>query len=46
MSASPWPGYPVLNDIDLFLRTYMVVFFYIAKFWDRSFVVTVILRSL
>ena len=28
MNASRWPGYPVLNYINLFLRsTYMVVFF-------------------
>ena len=27
MSDSHCPGYPVLNHIDFFLHTYMVVFF-------------------
>ena len=25
MNDNPWPGYPVLNYTDLFLRTYMVI---------------------
>ena len=44
MNDSHWPGYPVLNYINLFLRTYMVVMFYFALGFEIGVVVTVILR--